>query len=63
MSKAMNLLVIQHEDVRVVLKGTYDSSKNRSSSGDVKMQLHCSSPSATIEVYDGQRLTLSRANH
>lgn len=52
----MDLLVIQHEDVRVVLKGTYDSSKNRSSSGDVTMQLHCSSPNVDIEVYDGQQL-------
>ncbi|MEG0384089.1 MAG: hypothetical protein RR642_04965, partial [Solibacillus sp.] len=58
MSKAMDLLVIQHEDVRVVLKGTYDSSKNRSSSGDVSMRLNCSSISAKLEVYDGQRLTL-----
>lgn len=53
----MNLLVIQHEDVRVVLKGTYDSSKNLPSSGEVAMQLHCSSSSALIEVYDGQQLT------
>lgn len=56
MSKAIDLLVIEHEDVRIVMKGIYEPSNNRSSSGAVAMRLACSSPIAVIEVYDGQQL-------
>lgn len=52
----IDLLRIQYEDVEVLLRGTYESSKHCSGSGTVSMNFHCSCPEAMIEIYNGEKL-------